>query len=309
MTANTAVVWFRQDLRLHDNPALTHAISNGFSILPVFILDDENAAMWKHGGASRWWLHQSLLALGESLNNNLVFFQGDARMLIPKIARDIKAGSVYWNRCYEPWRIKRDHAIKDILKSEGIEARSFNASLLWEPWDVLKSDGTPYKVFTPYYRKGCLGRAEPSAPWPAPGKIKYAETSINTLGLDALGLLPAIKWYAKMEKIWRPGEKGARQKLDFFIQDGLKGYKEGRNRPDQEKISRLSPHLHFGEISPREVWHTVRAAGIAQSAETDMDCFCSELGWREFSHSLLYHFPTLPTDPLQKKFLLLLFPM
>lgn len=302
MAAGTAVVWFRQDLRLHDNSALIQAVADGFSILPVFILDDTNAGLWKHGGASRWWLHRSLQELNKILNGNLAFFHGDARVLVPQIARDIKAEAVYWNRCYEPWRIKRDGAIKDALKSENIEAKSFNASLLWEPWDALKSDGTPYKVFTPYYRKGCLGRTDPPAPQPAPRKINYAKTSVSSQSLDALPLMPDIKWYAQMEKNWQPGEFGAREKLNVFIQDGLKGYKEGRNRPDMEKISRLSPHLHFGEISPREAWHRVRAAGIAQGAETDMDCFCSELGWREFSHALLYHFPTLPTEPLQTKF-------
>lgn len=301
MDKPTALVWFRQDLRLRDNPALLHAIEHDYAILPVYILDDENAGGWKMGGASRWWLHKSLQSLNESLDGNLVFRRGDAKKIIADLVKETDARAVFWNRCYEPWRIKRDKEIKDSLQKNDVVASSFNAALLWEPWDVLKDDGTPYKVFTPYYRKGCLKRPEPAEPRPAPKSIPYADFH-DRLTEQALDLLPSILWYKKMEQYWEHGEKGAKTRLETFLDEGLKNYKEGRNHPTKNNTSCLSPSLHFGEISPREIWHTSRKAGIAEGLENDLDCFCSELGWREFSHSLLYHFPDLPRKPLQQKF-------
>ncbi len=297
----TALLWFRQDLRLRDNPALLHAVENGYKIIPVFILDDENAKDWKHGGASRWWLHRSLEALNESLSKRMVFRKGNAADILPELIKQSGASSVFWSRCYEPWRIARDKAIKTALKDAGITAETFNATLLWEPWEVQKDDGTPYKVFTPFYRRGCVNAGEPPAPKPAPKSIAYADFKA-TGSLDDLDILPRIQWYAEMAKLWQPGEEGAQKRLKTFLQDGLGNYKEGRNRPDWENISRLSPHLHFGEISPRQAWHDAIAAGAAQNLESDTDCFCSELGWREFAHSLLYYNPDMPEQPLQKKF-------
>ena len=302
MADKTALVWFRQDLRLKDNPALIKALEGGYAVIPIFILDDINAGPWKHGGASRWWLHQSLTALNKSLSDKIVFAKGDAKKIIPDLIKKTDATAVFWNRCYEPWRIERDKAIKEALHEADIEAESFNANMLWEPWQVLKDDKTPYKVFTPYYRRGCLSKPEPAAPAPAPKGIHLADHVKAGVTLDDLGLMPRIKWYGEMAKEWTPGEAGAKKRLKVFTEDGLRGYKEGRNYPDREKISRLSPHLHFGEISPREAWHSVRAAGFAERLEPDMDCFCSEMGWREFSTYLLYHFPQLPVHPLQKKF-------
>lgn len=298
MTSKTALLWFRQDLRLSDNPALAHACAQGYDVAPIFILDDENAGPWKHGAASRWWLHQSLHSLNKSLNGNLQLFKGDAKKIISKLVKESCADAVFWNRCYEPWRIARDKEIKEKLD---VEVKSFNSSLLWEPWEVLKDDGTPYKIFTPYYRKGCLKRDEPNEPEGIP-KISYALGLKSSLALDELGLMPKIKWYERMDSFWTPGEKGAKRRLEDFLETGLCGYREDRNRPDKGNVSRLSPHLHFGEISPREVWHTSRGFGFTEGLESDLDCFCSELGWREFSHSQLYHFPELPRDPLQEKF-------
>jgi deoxyribodipyrimidine photo-lyase len=299
--STTALVWFRQDLRLHDHQALLYALDQGYHIIPVFILDDVNASEWKRGGASRWWLHQSLEKLNSDMGGRIVFRSGDASKIIPDLVKQSGAKAMFWNRCYEPWRIARDSAIKSTLKSEGITVETFKDLLLWEPWEVLKSDNTPYKVFTPFYRKGCLSKEPPGKPRPTPTKIQFADYK-ETGDLNDLGLMPDIKWYQGMDKAWTPGEKGARARLDAFLKNGLRNYKEDRNRPDLEHVSRLSPHLHFGEISIREVWHTSQAAGIAQGLERDLDHFCSELGWREFSYSLLYHEPKLPREPLQKRF-------
>lgn len=167
MTLKTALLWFRQDLRLTDNPALIHALQQGYQIIPVFILDDDNAGVWKHGGASRWWLHESLKSLNRAVSGRMIFRSGDARKILPDILEQTHAQAVFWNRLYEPWRVTRDKEIKAAMKDKGIEAETFNAALLWEPWEVLKDDGTPYKVFTPFYRRGCLSRPEPAPPRPA----------------------------------------------------------------------------------------------------------------------------------------------
>ena len=299
------IVWFRQDLRLSDNPALSAAVKSGAPIIPVYILDDDNAGPWKMGGASRWWLHHSLNTLNESLSGNLVCFKGDAAKIISDLVKSTKAQGVYWNRCYEPWRMKRDATIKEDLEGHKIEAQSHNGSLLFEPWTIKKDDGTPYRVFTPYFRRGCMNASQPPAPLPAPRKIEYADKPAKALMIDALKLLPAKpqpRWDKKMEQHWTIGEKGAKKQLAHFLDVGLKGYKEGRNYPSQDHVSRMSPYLHFGEISPRTVWHAIQEHMIADHAEIDGDNYMSELGWREFSYSLLFYNHDLPSQPLQARF-------
>ena len=294
------IVWFRQDLRLADNPALDAAVQSGAEILPVYVLDDVNAVEHARGAASRWWLHESLAALNKSLDGRLVLLNGDAKTLLPELAREIDAAAVYWNRCYEPWRIERDTAIRKTLNDADVSVRSFNGSLLWEPMHVLKADRTPYKVFTPFYRKGCLGADEaPRRPLPVPDNIRLLEGS-GSESLDDLRLLPDIPWHEEMASLWQPGEAGAAERLQTFLENGLDNYKEGRNRPDLENVSRLSPHLHFGEVSPNQVWYAAEERGSKDA--NDLDHFHSELGWREFSYNLLYHFPELPHENLQHKF-------
>lgn len=303
MSDQSVIIWFRQDLRLHDNLALLHAVHSNCSIIPIFILDDENAGDWKYGGASRWWLHESLKSLQQSLQGNLLFFRGKADDIIPRLVTKFDIRGVYWNRCYEPWRTNRDAHIKGILKTLNVDVRSFNSALLWEPWEVKKNDGSPYKVFTPFYRKGCLSLPSPAYPIPINSPLNFSNGFAEYADLGILQLLPQIPWYSEMIKHWSPGEISARKKLLYFLEHGLKNYKDSRNRPDYEGVSQLSPHLHFGEISPREVWHSVREYGIIHGLETDVDHFCSELGWREFSHSLLYYNHDLTHIPIQKKFI------
>jgi len=296
------IVWFRQDLRIADNPALAAATESGRPILPVYILDDESPGDWRMGAASRWWLHQSLASLNRSLGGQLRFLSGNALEILPQLARNVGASGVVWNRCYEPWRILRDREIKAALRADNQHVESFNASLLFEPQTVMKQDGTPYKVFTPFYRKGCLGSLpEPGRPIEASAPTAFDESPLG-LELDELGLVPGIRWYDEMADTWQPGEDGAHARLDRFLELGIRNYKDGRNRPDQAHVSRLSPHLHFGEISPRQVWHAARGAEARAGLENDVDHFLSELGWREFSHYLLYHWPELPRKNLQAKF-------
>jgi deoxyribodipyrimidine photo-lyase len=294
------IVWFRQDLRLADNPALDAAASAGVPILPLYVLDDDNAGEFEMGAASRWWLHQSLGALDASLDGGLVLFRGDATTIVPALARDVGASRVYWNRCYEPWRIARDTKLKSELRSDDISVRSLNGSLLFEPTDVLKDDGTPYKVFTPFYRNGCLASGQsPREPLPRPAELSLLECSAGVTLAD-LGLLPDIPWYEEMASLWQPGEAGAHSRLERFLAEGIDHYKEGRDRPDLKNVSRLSPHLHFGEVSPNQVWYAAQEHGSRNSQ--DLEHFLSELGWREFSHNLLYHFTDLPVENLQHKF-------
>lgn len=302
---NPIIVWFRQDLRLADNPALLEAVKKKHPIIPVYVLDDMNAGAWKMGGASRWWLHHSLQALQESLSQHFVFFKDDAREAIIRLAQDTNAAAVYWNRCYEPWRIDRDTEIKSTLELKGVEVKSFSASLLFEPWEIKKDDGTPYRVFTPFFRRGCLGARDPEASHPAPAHIDLATDIKYGISLDDLGLLPQEpmpRWDTKMESYWDISEAGAHRRLNDFLQNGLKGYKEGRNIPACNNVSRLSPYLHFGEISPRHIWHTIKQFMIAEGLEVDGDHFLSEMGWREFSYSLLYYNRNLPLHPLQERF-------
>lgn len=303
MKKEHVILWFRQDLRLSDNPALIKAVQSGLPIIPVFILDDEHAGEWKMGAASRWWLHHSLKALNKDLDNRLAIYKGDPQDILTTLAKDHKVKHIYWNRCYEPWRIKRDTNIKSRLEDDGIDVESFNASLLWEPWQTHKNDDTPYKVFTAFYKNGCLKKnGEPRAAQNKPANISLSTVPSNALSIDDLALLPAIKWYEAMAEEWDPGEDGARKRLDTFLQNGLDNYKDGRNRPDIRNVSRLSPHLHWGEISPRTVWHRATSYMHAERLEKDGETFRSELGWREFSHNLLYHFPDLPHKNLQEKF-------
>jgi deoxyribodipyrimidine photo-lyase len=276
----------------------------------VYILDDHNSGEWAMGAASRWWLHHSLLALSESLGGKLLVLSGDPAVLLPSLAQTVNAQSVHWNRCYEPWRIARDKGIKEALQSDEIEVHSHNGALLWEPWQVLKKDQTPYQVFTPYYRRGCLSAVAPRTPLQAPAPLNLIDAEIpptfrgnmGERGIVALGLLPNIPWDRTMQSTWQIGEAAARARLEEFLNVGLDDYKQGRNFPERPNVSRLSPHLHFGEISPNQIWAQAERMGIEGGFDDDLDCFQSELGWREFSHALLYHKPTLTRENLQKKF-------
>ena len=295
------IFWFRQDLRIVDNPGLSKSLKSG-KVLPIYILDDTNSNDFAMGAASRWWLHNSLRELNKNLDNKLSLYIGDPSEILESLSSRFNIKGIFWNRCYEPWRIERDKKIKSKFIEKDIIVETFNSALLWEPWEILKSDNTPYKVFTPYYRKGCLMSEPPRKPLSAPNLDTLFEDKENILQLDDLNLLPRIKWYKEMEKLWEPGEKGAHKKLESFLSDGLLGYKEGRNFPSKKNVSQLSAHMHFGEISPNQVWHRAKLKKDLPGIEKDLDHFLSELGWREFSYNLLFHFPELPRENLQKKF-------
>ncbi|MTI17786.1 deoxyribodipyrimidine photo-lyase [Rhodobacteraceae bacterium RKSG542] len=297
MQPSLTIHWFRQDLRLSDNPSLYQASQEG-RVLPVYVLEDVTNPQDEMGGASKAWLHQSLKQLNDALGGRLIIERGDPLLILLSLAQQYGANKVQWNRCYEPWRIARDTEIKSALSENGVSAESFNGSLLWEPWTVLKDDGTPYKVFTPFYRKGCLHSAAPSLPLPAPSAETIAAPTEQHTPIDDLRLMPKLPWARQMLSHWQIGETAAQQRLHSFLEDSLSDYKNGRDFPARRSVSRLSPHLHFGEISPNQVWHAAQAA----PDDKNRDHFLSELGWREFSYYLLFHNPHLPTQNLQMKF-------
>lgn len=298
MSKQINIHWFRQDLRLSDNPALTHSATNGV-VMPIYILDNVNPQQYQLGGASSWWLHYSLISLQQSLSGDLSIYKGDPLAIFKRLIEQYDINSITWNRCYEPWRITRDSKIKEFLTSNGVTVYTVNGSLLWEPWEITKDDGTPYKVFTPFYRKGCLkSGAEPRKPLPVPTKLQTMLDHNANIAIDKLSLLPTRSWGDQLLKHWDIGEQAAHKRLQEFINAGLKNYKEGRDIPSLNSVSRLSPHLHFGEISPNQAWYSVLSCGDDRNIEH----FCSELGWREFSYSQLYYNKNLPTKNLQSKF-------
>ena len=299
-TTPHSIYWVRQDLRVADNPALAKACEAGF--LAVYIFDDVNADdQTLLGEASSWWLHNSLKAFNESLNDKVSFFRGDPLKILKDLAEKYDIKNIFWNRLYEPWMINRDTEIKEQLQSSGINVDSYNASLLWEPWEVHKDDGSPYMVFSPFFRKGCLNAAPPRIPL-SKADTKNLVKAENSKQLNEIAILPNNKWYEKFSDQWDIGEIAANKKLSDFVEDGLMNYKEGRNFPAQKNVSRLSPHLHFGEISPNQIWYRIEQISDPNYSEKDLSHFKSEIGWREFSYSLLFHNRNLQSDNLYKKF-------
>lgn len=291
----TTLLWFRQDLRTADNPALQAAAERG-AVLPIFILDTSDPHPL--GGASRWWLHHSLSGLEEKLGK-LACFEGDPRHLIPQIAQDCGAEAVFWNRCYDGHTVERDSDIKADLTERGLEARSFKASLLFEPWEVRNQSGGPFKVYTPFWKNIRDRDIEPPLPEPEGlGRGLEVRTLEGAQSIASLKLLPSRpKWAKGWEELWDIGESGAQARLKAFLDSDLKGYKTLRDRPDLPNVSRLSPNLHFGEISPRQIWHQVQER-IGRNPELEADGwkFLSEVVWREFAHHLLFEFPKLPDE-------------
>ncbi|MBL9216233.1 MAG: deoxyribodipyrimidine photo-lyase [Opitutaceae bacterium] len=301
------IVWFRHDLRLRDNPALSAALSRGGPVVPVYVLDQAGEGEGAPGGASRWWLHHSLERLDESLREHgsrLVLAQGEGGPALRALLAAVGADAVYWNRRYEPAAIARDRALKAELAAAGIEARSFNASLLFEPHTVRNKAGGPFQVFTPYWRHCQTLAVEepgrlPAGPYPAPRRWPQGPA------LADLGLRPRIRWDAGLGEAWSPGEAAALRRLKQFTARSIEAYAERRNLPECDGTSALSPHLHFGEVGPRQVWAAVKAlsreTGVFPSSRGGQ-VFLSEIGWREFAYHLLFHFPTTPAEPLRREF-------
>lgn len=296
-----SLLWLRDDLRVADNPALLAACQRG-EVLPLYILEDDSAGIRPLGGAARWWLHHSLHELAETfqqLGARLVLRRGKASEIIPELVDQHNLDAVFWNRRYGGPERAIDAELKSSLHEAGLTVESFQANLLFEPWQPKTGSGGHYKVFTPFWR-ACLEQPEPRQPLAAPEQI----TGVGNLSGDSLqdwGLLPARPdWSGGLAEQWTPGEAGAEQRLEEFLERQAEGYALQRDNPGVEATSRLSPHLRFGELSPFQIWHSLQqTAGIAHE---DSRVFISEIGWREFCWHLLYHHPNLATQNYRPEF-------
>lgn len=297
MSTGATIVWFRQDLRLNDNPALHAAAAAGQAVIPVYIWSPGDEGDWVPGAASRWWLHQSLGSLDQQLRNRgsrLILAQGPTLKVLRKLAAETGATAVHWNRRFEPAAVRCSQLVARELQGLGIRTMEFNGSLLSDPTGFLNKSGKPYQVYTAF-RRGLLHDLDPGPVLSAPRKLRKPSRWPKSEPLSSLRLMPKIKWYEAMAARWRPGEIGALSNLKRFLRKGLEDYGHARNLPAVKGTSELSPHLHFGEIGPRQIWHALGPRGRSST-------FMQEIVWREFAYHLLHHFPHTPAQPLHRQF-------
>ena len=288
-----SIVWFRNDLRISDNAVINYCLENKRKILPVYIYDSSSSL----GSASKWWLKNSLISLDKSLKGNMMVFEGGpTKILLDLVSKhDIK--EIIWNERYSKDDTNQDNEVINIVKNHGVNCVTFHSCLLKNPHTTLKKDATPFKVYTPFYKQQYQGLTYEL--------FNYNTEEIDYIDHDFKGQMTSVldtairpeKWHQKLLNNWAPGEAGAKEKLKLFLSNGLNGYAEGRNRPDKQHTSMLSPHIRFGEISIREI-----AKSVENKNTEDAEIFYKELVWREFSYHLLYHFPHLVDKNLQKKF-------
>jgi len=292
------LVWIRNDLRFSDNPALYHACKESDHVIALFIWSPEDEGNWASGSASRWWLHHSLTGFAKKCHAAKLPFvikNGPAKEALHDLINETKADKIVWNRRYESAGMKLDAQVRSSIK---IESETFPGNLLFEPQEITTKAGKPFKVFTPYW-KACLEKGNAPSPLRKP-TIPRSTKRYKSLSVDDLKLLPKIHWDAKFYDIWEPGEDSAKTQFKKFLKSGIADYKTLRDFPAIEGTSRMSPHLHFGEISPRWIWDQVYQHNCGR--EEGVRCYLSEIGWREFAYHLLFHFPKTPTDPLYPKF-------
>ncbi|MET0932090.1 MAG: deoxyribodipyrimidine photo-lyase, partial [Mycetocola sp.] len=307
MAVNPSVVWFRDDLRIDDNPALLAAVERGAPVVAVFILDEESRGIRPHGGAARWWLHQSLgsLAAGlDALGARLILRRGPAQDVLAGLVEETGADAVFWNRRYGQAERAVDAALKSRLRDEGLEVSSFAASLLHEPWTIATGQGTPYSVFTPFWR-ACQAAPPPRAPLDAPAAVDGWAGKPPSDELDDWQLEPTHPdWAGGLREAWQPGEASAHRLLEEFLAEKLDAYDDERDLPAQAATSRLSPHLRWGEISPHRVLHETDAArrGAGARRAAGATRFLTELGWREFCSHVLFAAPDLATVNWRREF-------
>ncbi len=297
--SGAAVVWFRRDLRLHDHAGLAEAAARGQAVIPLYIDDDGDVGDWRPGAASRWWLHHSLDSLGAALSargSQLLLRRGDACQVLIDVARSCGADCVYFQRRSEPAARANEQRVERGLAAEGIAVVPSNAGLFFTPDQIATGQGNPYQVFTPFWKR-CLQEKLDDAVVRVPEHWDAVDSTPASMKLDELDLLPKLDWAGGLRAQWQPGEDGARALLRDFAADTVDRYSRGRDLPAEAWTSRLSPHLHFGEISPRQV-----AAALRAVPGEGQESFLRELGWREFAHHLLYHFPHVDKAPLRGQF-------
>ncbi|HET6603604.1 MAG TPA: deoxyribodipyrimidine photo-lyase [Xanthomonadaceae bacterium] len=293
-----ALVWFRRDLRVADNPALWAALAAGYVPVPVYVHAPEEEAPWVPGAASRAWLERSLLALSEALRqrgSGLVVVRGPSLDALRESAQACGARAAFWNRLHEPAARARDAGVERGLRAAGVTVTHFDAGLWCEPSALKTADGRPYRVFTAFWRKLAPGLETLAPPAPAPRELPPLPAGLRSESVRALGLRPRPRWDRAFWDAWEPGEAGAHERLQDFLADAVAGYGDDRDRPDRDGTSGLSPHLHFGEISPRQCLQAVREQAAGDDRAGAM-AFLRELAWREFGVHLLHHFPKSTTQ-------------
>jgi deoxyribodipyrimidine photo-lyase len=285
---SASIIWFRNDLRVGDNPALLAALGSGRAVVPLYVLDEETDGIRPRGAASRWWLHHSLQSLDASLRtlgSRLILRRGPAEHVVAGLAVESGADAVYSNRVYDRGSRERDARLKSALGARGVRAESLKANLLYEPWEAKTLSGDPFKVFTPFWR-ACCNLPSPGHPLPAPRSLPGPLTWPASEVLASWRLKPTSPdWAGGLRASWVPGEAGALDRLTDFLDGALQRYRQDRDFPAVEGTSRLSPHLAFGEVSPRHIWRAATERGHSAATEK----FLAELGWREFSYNVLFH--------------------
>lgn len=294
------IMWFRQDLRTCDQAALNAAAGAG-EVICLYILDDETSGEWRMGAASRWWLNQSLRKLSQ--NVKLVLRRGRADRVLASVIGETSANAVYFTRDYAPWSAALELRVKAVCEHANAACHRFGGYLLHEPEAIRNGSGEPYRVYTPFSR-ACFALAEPRPPVAQTPPLMW-QGAVSSESLDDWNLCPTHpNWATQLENKWQPGEKGAREALVNFIDHGLADYAEGRDRPDKTFTSRLSPHLHWGEVSPAQCWRAIRSAMALKPGLLDLagEKFLREILWREFSWHTLHHWPALPGAPFRPEF-------
>ncbi|MFH0916791.1 MAG: deoxyribodipyrimidine photo-lyase [bacterium] len=312
MSKRPTIVWFRRDLRLSDNPALMVAVRMGGPIIPVYLAEWERDDLWAPGEAARWWLRRSLSGLADDLargGTSLRVVGGEPVSALTELALATGAREVLWNRLYEPHSRELDRKVEAALRDAGVASRDLAGSLLFDPEEHLSRAGRPFVQFGAFWRS-CQSLPEPAEPGPRPALVSGALPGIEVqASVGAVDGFPAPTSWAptvgETADSWEPGEAGARKRLERFLERALATYETSRDFPGIEGVSRLSPHLHFGEISPHQVWYAARGAERPRGKAAGADggaAFLRQLGWREFAHYLLYHFPATPAEPFRPEF-------
>lgn len=303
MAKQCVILWFRQDLRLDDNPALIAAKKCAQPILPVFVRDDTAHGSWAPGAALRWWLHHSLESLDAVLRKHgggLTVARGDWRQVLPVLAAQVQASEVYSNRLYEKPLWERDAEVQRALNDQGVGWHQFSSHLLYEPWDVETQQGKPYQVFTRFWQ-AAQTQADPPQPLEAPSPPKLVPAT-GPSQVDELGLLPNVRWDLKLHETWQPSEKAAHQTLNAFLDRHVSGYDYARDLPAEPGTSRLSPYFHWGQLSVRRAYWAAQQVALSPSEEKGRTRFLTELGWRDFAAHLLVHFPHTAEAPLREAY-------
>jgi deoxyribodipyrimidine photo-lyase len=296
------ILWLRKDLRLADNSALEAAIEAGGDVVPVFIWAPDELGNWVPGGASQWWLHQSLKSLGDAFKEKggkLILRTGESLAELRDLIEKTGADRVYWNRRYESPMRELDADIKRQLRDDGVEVKSFNSSLLNEPHTAATGQGNPYKVYTPYWKKVKDRKLQPVAE-PDFKKLTFPDSYPQTVALDSLGLLPENQWYRKLYAHWDVSEAAAAKRLQAFLSKPVDTYDSARDIPSEDGTSSLSPYLHWGQIGPRQIMHAVNEQ--CNLHKSGPQVYAKEIYWREFAYNVLYHFPETPDHPLRSEY-------